>query len=163
MALLKSKKAELVESYTNALKNSKSVSYVSFKNVPVNTTLAFRKTLNSEGLNYTVVKKTLWDIATKNVSIKGEAPAWGEELAVIYGDDLLSPARNSALFAKENKGNVKIVGGIFEGEFKSAVEMTAIASIPPKEVLLSQLAFLLKSPMQRIAIAVNEVAKTKVN
>ena len=39
--------------------------------------------------------------------------------------------------------------------------MTEIATIPSREVLLSKIAFLLKSPMQRLAIAVNEVGKIK--
>ena len=49
--------------------------------------------------------------------------------------------------------------GVFD--FKSQKEMLSIATIPPREVLLSQLAFLLKSPMQRIAIGLSEVAKSK--
>ena len=39
--------------------------------------------------------------------------------------------------------------------------MLSIATIPPREVLLSQLAYLLKSPMQRIAVAINAVAEKK--
>ena len=41
-------------------------------------------------------------------------------------------------------------------------EMIEIASIPSREVLLSKIAYLLKSPMQRLAIGVSEVAKTRV-
>ena len=39
--------------------------------------------------------------------------------------------------------------------------MMEIAVIPSREVLLSKIAFLLKSPMQRLALAVNEVAKIR--
>ncbi len=39
--------------------------------------------------------------------------------------------------------------------------MMELAMIPTREVLLSKLAFLLKSPMQRLALAVSEVAKKK--
>ena len=48
-------------------------------------------------------------------------------------------------------------------ELKDAKAMMAIATIPPREVLLSQLAYLLKSPMQRLAIGINEVAKQRIN
>lgn len=58
---------------------------------------------------------------------------------------------------------LSILGGIFEGKFVSGEKMMEIATIPSREVLLSKIAFLLKSPMQRLAIAVNEVAKTKSN
>ena len=161
MALKREKKAELISSYTDALKNSKSAVYVKFRGLPVGQTLELRKALHNEGISYTVVKKTLWGIATNAVCIKGEAPLVGEELAVVLGEDLLAPARLSYEFAKTHKDTFGIVGGIFDGEFKDMASMMSIATIPPREVLLSQIAYLLKSPMQKLAIGLSEVAKTK--
>ena len=66
-----------------------------------------------------------------------------------------APAREVNEFEKKFKDKVKILGGVFEGELKDRNSMKAIATIPSREVLLSQIAFLLKSPMQRIAIAVS--------
>ncbi len=159
MALTRAKKAELIASYEDALKNAKSAVYVKFKGLPVSETSTLRSQLFSENTHYTVVKKTLWKRATDTAKIKGEAPVTGEELAVVYGGDLLTPARLSYEFSKTHKDTFAIIGGIFDGEFKSQKEMLAIATIPPREVLLSQLAFLLKSPMQRLAIGLSEVAK----
>jgi large subunit ribosomal protein L10 len=161
MALKKAKKAELIDSYTNALKSAKSTVYVKFKGLPVGQTMQLRDSLFAEGVHYTVVKKTLWTRATQAVGITGEAPDVKEELAVVYGEDLLAPARLSYEFAKTHKDSFGIVGGIFDGEFKDAQAMTAIATIPPREVLLSQLAFLLQSPMQRLAVGIKAVADKK--
>lgn len=161
MALKKAKKAELIDSYTDALKASKSAVYVKFKGLPVKDTMELRRNLFNEKMHYTVVKKTLWNRAIDAVKITGEKPEVVEEMAVVWGDDLLAPARLSYEFSKTHKESFGILGGIFDGSFKNAQEMLAIATIPPREVLLSQLAFLLKSPMQKIAIAVNEVAKQK--
>ena len=47
------------------------------------------------------------------------------------------------------------------GAYKSKEEMIEIATIPSREVLLSKIAYLLKSPIQRLAIAVDQVSKTK--
>jgi large subunit ribosomal protein L10 len=161
MALKKAKKAELIESYTKALASAKSAVYVKFKGLSVGETMNLRKNLFGENIHYSVVKKSLWNIATQNAGIKGEVPAVSEELAVVWGEDLLAPARLSYEFAKTHKNTFGIIGGIWEGEYKDASAMIAIATIPPRPVLLSQLAFLLKSPMQRFAIAVSEVAKKK--
>jgi large subunit ribosomal protein L10 len=161
MALPRAKKAELIASYTEAIKGANSAVYVKFKGLSVADTSTLRSTLFGENTHYTVVKKTLWKRATDAVGIKGEAPVTGEELAVVYGEDLLIPARLSYEFSKAHKDSFTILGGIFDGSFKDQKEMLSIATIPPREVLLSQLAYLLKSPMQRIAIAVSEVAKTK--
>lgn len=161
MALTRAKKAELISSYTDALKGAKSAVYVKFKGLSVADTSSLRDQLFNENTHYTVVKKTLWKRATDAVGIKGDAPEAGEELAVVYGEDLLIPARLSYEFSKAHKDSFTILGGIFDGSFKNQKEMLSIATIPPREVLLSQLAYLLKSPMQRFAIAVSEVAKTK--
>ena len=161
MALTRAKKAELISSYTDELKKAKSAVYVKFKGLPVGQTLELRKSLFNEGITYTVVKKTLWDRATTAVGIKGVAPVVGEELAVVMSDDLLKPASLSYEFSKTHKDNFGIVGGIFDGEFKDGVQMLAIATIPPREVLLSQLAYLLKSPITRLAVGLSEVSKTK--
>ena len=161
MALKREKKAELISSYTDALKKAKSAVYVKFKGLPVGETLELRKALHNEGISYTVVKKTLWTRATNAVGIKGVAPAIGEELAVVLGEDLLAPARLSYEFTKTHKDTFGIIGGIFDGEFKDMMSMMSIATIPPRSVLLSQLAYLLKSPMQRLAIGINAVAEKK--
>jgi len=161
MALPRAKKAELIASYTDAVKGAKSAVYVKFKGLSVAETSKLRGQLFSEKTHYTVVKKTLWKRATDAVGIKGETPVTGEELAVVYGEDLLTPARLSYEFSKTHKDTFAILGGIFDGEFKNQKEMLSIATIPPREVLLSQLAYLLKSPMTKLAVGLNEVAKTK--
>ena len=161
MALPRAKKAELIASYTDAIKGAKSAVYVKFKGLSVADTSILRGQLFSENTHYTVVKKTLWKRATDANGIKGEAPVTGEELAVVYGEDLLTPARLSYEFSKTHKESFTILGGIFDGQFKSQKDMLSIATIPPREVLLSQLAYLLKSPLQKLAIGLSEVAKTK--
>jgi large subunit ribosomal protein L10 len=161
MALSKNKKVELVDSYSQALQGLKSAVYVSFKNLSVQKQETLRKKLFAENMHYTVVKKSLWQRAVKAKNISGTEPDIQAEMAVLYGDDLLAPARIANQFLKENKKSISILGGIFEGTFKNGAEMLAIANIPTREVLLSQIAFLLKSPMQRLAIGINEVAKKK--
>jgi large subunit ribosomal protein L10 len=100
MALPRAKKAELIASYTEAIKGAKSAVYVKFKGLSVTETSTLRGQLFSEKTHYTVVKKTLWKRATDANAIKGEAPVTGEELAVVYGEDLLTPARLSYEFSK---------------------------------------------------------------
>lgn len=161
MALTRAKKAELIASYTDALKGAKSAVYVKFKGLSVADTSKLRGNLFNEDTHYTVVKKTLWKRATDAVGITGDTPTTGEELAVVYGKDLLAPARLSYEFSKDHKESFAILGGIFDGSFKDASYMLSIATIPPREVLLSQLAYLLKSPMTRLAVGLSEVSKKK--
>lgn len=161
MALTKNKKAELIAGYKNLLDNAKSLVYVSYKGLSVKKQDILRKSLFSQGLGYGVVKKSLWQKAIESQLFTGTAPIVNAEIAVLYGVDEMGPAREAAKFAKENKETFAILGGVWGGEYRDALYMKAIANIPSREVLLSQIAYLLKSPMQKFAIAINEVAKKK--
>jgi large subunit ribosomal protein L10 len=161
MALKKEKKVELVSSFTDAVKGAQSIVFVAFKKLTVKDSNKLRRELQKENVLYKVTKKTLLKRALDTQHIEGDMPQLDGEIAIAYAEDLLAPARGVQAFAKDHKENLQIVGGVFEGKYMNAEKMLQIANIPPREVLLSQIAYLLKSPLQRLAIAVSEVAKTK--
>lgn len=160
MALLKSKKEEIIKDLKKAVEDSSSVVFINFHGIKVTNETALRKSLRDQGVGYKVARKTLLRRAIEKSS-EGVMPELGGEVAVAYSKDATAPAREVYNFEKSHRGVLSILGGIFEGKFVDGVYMTEIATIPSREVLLSKIAFLLKSPMQRLAIAVNEVAKIR--
>lgn len=161
MAITKNKKKELVEDIDKSISSSKSIVFVKFDKLRVADSDTFRKDMRSAGVGYTVTKKTLLKRVLESQKIEGDIPEMEGQIAIAYSEDELAGAREVYNFHKGHKENVKIIGGVFEGKYKNAEEMISIATIPSREVLLSQIAYLLKSPMQRLAIGINEVAKTK--
>ena len=161
MPITKAKKSEILSGLNKIVDSSKSIVFLSFKGITANETVLMRKKLTSENVGLKVAKKTLIKKVLSDKSISGTIPELGQETAFAYGEDLLAPAREIFAFTKEHKGLLNIVGGIFDGSYKNKEEMMEIATIPNREVLISKIAFLLKSPIQRLAIAVNEVSKTK--
>lgn len=161
MPISRQKKEEVYAKLDQGLKSSQSVVFVNFHGLLVSDLTAMRKAMREEGITYSVVKKTIASKVLGEQNYKGELPELKGELALVYGADLLAPARGVSEFEKKFKGQISILGGVFEGEYKDAEAMKAIANIPSREVLLSQIAYLLKSPLQRLAIAVSEVAKKK--
>lgn len=161
MALKKEKKVELLANLEGSLKNANSAVFVKFDKLKVADVNALRRSLQSSQVGYVVSKKTLLKRALGTKGVEGEMPELPGQIAMAYGADLLVPAREVFEFYKTHKENVQIVGGVFEGKYMSASEMMNIATIPGREVLLSQIAYLLKSPIQRLAIAVNAVAGQK--
>ncbi len=159
--LLKSKKAEMIKNLEGAIKESESLVFVNFHGLKVSDETKLRNDLRKEGVNYRVSRKTLLARALKGKA-EGEVPELAGEVAIAYSKDKTSSAREIYNFQKTHKGLLNILGGIFDGKFVSGAYMMEIATIPSKEVLLSKLAFLFKSPMQRFALAVSEVAKKKV-
>lgn len=158
--LHKSKKEEIIKNIKTVLKDNKSLVFVNFHGMKVANESILRRQLREQGVGYRVSRKTLLKRALEGVAT-GELPELTGEVAVAYSQDSTAPAREVYNFEKSHKGLLKIIGGIFEGKFADGAFMMEIATIPSKEVLLSKLAFLFKSPMQRLAIAMNEVAKKK--
>ena len=79
---------------------------------------------------------------------------------LIYGfsEDAVAAAKVIADFAKSNDKLV-IKGGAYAGKALNADGVKALAAIPSREVLISQVAGLLKSPIQRLAGVVAALAK----
>jgi len=158
--LQKSKKEEMIKDLDKAIKGSKSLVFVNFHGMKVSDETILRRELRNQGVDYKVSRKTLLKRALSKKA-EGEVPELSGEVAIAYSKDDTSSSREIYNFQKIHKGILDILGGIFEGKFVGKEKMIEIATIPSREVLLSKIAFLLKSPIQRLAIAVNEVAKKK--
>jgi len=148
----------MIKELEGAIKDSESLVFVNFHGLKVSDETVLRRDLRNQGVNYKVSRKTLLARALKGKA-EGEAPELAGEVAIAYSKDQTASAREIYNFQKTHKGILSILGGIFGGKFVTGVYMTEIAMIPSKKVLLSKLAFLLKSPIQRFALAVSEVAK----
>jgi len=159
--LLKSKKEAMIKELEGMIKDSESLVFVNFHGLKVSDETKLRRELRDKGVGYKVSRKTLLARALKGKA-EGEIPELGGEVAIAYSKDEIASPREIYNFQKAHKGIVlNILGGIFEGKFVAKEMMMELATIPTREVLLSKIAFLLKSPMQRLAIAVGEVAKKK--
>jgi large subunit ribosomal protein L10 len=161
MAINRAKKEEIVEKLRDAFKNAKSLVFVNFRGLSVTNATQMRRALKSEGVSYMVAKKTLTNIALEKEKFEGTEPALEGELALAWGEDLIAPARGVHGFQKKFPENLKILGGVFDGRFMSAVEMEEIAQIPTLDVLRGKFVNIINSPIQRFAILINEIAKVR--
>lgn len=161
MAINKEKKTEILKKVSSAIDGSKSTVFVNFHGLSVSDTTSLRKSLTQEKVGYTVAKKTLINRALSDKKIEGEKPSFEGELAIAYGEDLVAPARGVYEFQKKHKDNIAILGGIFDGIYKTQEEMTEIASIPPLQVLRGMFVNVINSPIQGLVIGLNAIAEKK--
>ncbi len=162
MAKTKQQKKEIVERLTDAFKNSASSVFVHFTGLSVGEETEMRSGLREEGVSYFVAKKKLMKLAWEGAGPEGDAPELEGEIALAYGaDDPTGPARNIHTFVKKFKDKLAIVGGIYEGAFKSAEGMNEIATIPPVDTLRGMFVNVINSPIQGLAVALNAVAEKK--
>ncbi|MDP3763055.1 MAG: 50S ribosomal protein L10 [bacterium] len=161
MAITRAKKGEVVEKLSKAFKDAKSLVFVNFRGLNVGNATAMRRALKSEGISYTVAKKTLTNRALDAEKFMGTKPELKGELALAWGEDLVAPARGVYGFQKKFPEALKILGGIFNGKYMSASEMEEIALIPTLDVLRGKFVNIINSPIQRLVIGLNEISKTK--
>ena len=163
MAITKQKKTEILESMKKRLVNAKSLVFVNFKALTVAETKVLRRKLLADKIGYFVAKKTLAKRVINDLKVKGEMPDLPGEIAIAYGEDLIAPARETYAFQKtpREKGSIAIVGGIFDGVFKNKEEMMSIATIPTLHILRGQFVNIINSPIQRLAVVLEEIRKSK--
>ena len=158
--LQKSKKAEIIKNLEEAINASQSLVFVNFHGLKVSEETNLRRDLREKGVNYKVSRKTLLKRALVGKA-EGEIPELTGEIAIAYGDDPTGSAREIYNFQKVHKGLLEIIGGIFEGKFVGKGKMMEIAMIPSREVLYAQFVNLINSPIQRFAVVLDQIAKSK--
>lgn len=161
MAKTKDQKKEVVKILAKVVKDAKSVVFVNFDKLQVAEETKLRRALGDGGNHYQVVKKTLLTKAFEGSGITGDLADMPGMIGIATGEDMIAPAREVYAFQKDHKDNVKIVGGVFDGRFVGMEEMMSIATIPPLEALQAMFANIINSPLQRFAVVLGEVAKSK--
>jgi len=153
------KQADL-NAITERLNNSKSAMIVSFNKLTVNKDQEFRNQLRDAGADYQVVKNTLARIAVKGTPYEEASEhfrgvtgiAWTENDAVIL-------SKTVSKFIKDNADIYTFKAGIVEGKVVDLKQVTAIASLPSKEELISKLMFVINAQAQRIVTVINAVPR----
>ncbi len=161
VALTKEKKKEVVEDVKNITQSSGSVVFVRFHGLSVEAANELRSELRGEEVQFRVTKKTLTERALDEMSIEGDRPRLDGELALAFSADNLSAAREIYNQQKKRDEAVAILGGIFDGVYKTQEEMTALAQIPPLDTLRGMFVNLINSPIARSVVALNQIAEKK--
>lgn len=162
MAITKTKKEEILTKLDDIKKHSGSIVFVNFNGMQVQDSTQMRTKLREEGVGYFVAKKTLMKRAFAD-TFEGDMPELEGEIAVAYSTDAIAPAQNIKEFVSTYKDNLAIVGGVFEGVYKSKEEMTEIASIPPLPVLRGMFVNVINAPIQGLVLGLNAIAEAKTS
>lgn len=161
MAITKAKKGEIVKKLKESLADVESAVFVNFHSLSIGDTTALRRKLRQEGVGYTVAKKTLMRRVLDDMKVSGTTPELLGEVAIAYGKDKITPAREIYEFQKTHKEQIGILGGIFDGMYKNKEEMTVIASIPSVQVLRGMFVNVINSPIQGLVVALNAIAENR--
>lgn len=160
MAITREKKKNILEKLKGIKEDSNTIVFVGFNGLPVSESTAMRGALRGDDVGYFVAKKTLIKRALDG-AYEGEVPALEGEVAVAYSVDPILPAQRIREFEKKYADKVAILGGVFEGVYKSKEEMTEIASIPSLQVLRGMFVNVINSPIQGLVVGLQAIADKK--
>ena len=156
-------KAVAVEEMTTLLKDSKAVYFADFSGLDVPTFTALRQQLHAESVTFTVVKNRLAKIAAANAGIEGlDGALVGPTGMVCANEDPIAPARLMAKFAETADGKPKMKLGYLDGTIYVEDQVEALAKLPSREVLLTQIVTGLQSPIAGLAYCLSGVLQKLV-
>jgi len=140
-------KKQTVEEFVKEAKEAKGLIVTSFKGLKTTEFNEIRAKIRPFQSEYRVVKNSLTRIALKNAGLTELADALkGPSAVVVERGDAMATIKAFFDFAKTHE-NIKVTGGSLDGKVLSGQQLKNIASLPSREVLLSQLLGTLQAPM----------------
>ncbi|MCL2637224.1 MAG: 50S ribosomal protein L10 [Oscillospiraceae bacterium] len=153
-------KEQFVDELAAKLKNSMCGVLVDYMGIDVAADTKLRKSMREANVEYFVVKNTLLKRALEKAGISGlDEHLEGPTAIGLCADDLITAPKLLYKQVEASKGEFKIKAGFMEGAAVDAGVVEEYAKLPSKEELIAKLLFMLQSPMQRMAIAISEIAK----
>jgi large subunit ribosomal protein L10 len=118
----------------------------------------FRARLRRQGVDYVVVKNTLAQRALEGLDVPDVASFFTGPTGVVIGrDDAVAAAKALTDFAREFGDRPAVKVGVVEKREFGPDQVKRLAELPPREVLLAQLAGGLNAPLARLAGGMNEL------
>jgi large subunit ribosomal protein L10 len=155
----KGKKKEELDDLKKDLIEAKNLFVAQFQGMTVAQDTELRMKIRESKSKYRVVKNTLVKKAAEGTSAASVAKSFDGSTAIAYNaNDPVSLAKALTAYAKANPLFV-FKAGIVEGRVINLADLTSIAAMPSKEELIAKLLFLINSPAQRLAVALNGVPR----
>lgn len=141
-------KAQIVAELTEKLKNSRAAIFVDYRGMNVAEATELRRSFREAGAEVKVVKNTLTRIAAERAGLDGLLDGFltGPTMIAFGFQDPVVPAKLLLDFSK-NKRALEIKGGLVEGRVVSVSEVKALADLPSRDELISQVLRGLQSPL----------------
>ena len=160
MSLNPNEKAAVVTDVSAQVARSQTLALAEYRGLTVEQLNKLRVDARAKGVYLHVLKNTLARRAVAGTPFEAAQGAMVGPLIYGFSEDAVAAAKVISDFARTNDKPV-IKGGAFAGKALNAEGVKALAAIPSREVLISQVAGLLKSPMQRLAAVVAALAQQR--
>lgn len=161
MPKTKAQKAEQIESGLKDLEKSRTLIFADFTGTPTKEISILRENLKALGSKFQVLKKRLFRIMAEKSGFELPSEKFQGQLGVVFIPNELEGTVGSIYKFSKTAKSFKVIGGfdLKEKKFLEADFIKMLGSLPSREVLLGQLAFMLTVPIKKFLFILNEKAK----
>jgi large subunit ribosomal protein L10 len=157
----RAEKVAVVDEVREKFSGSNAAVLTEYRGLDVPAMAELRKSLRESGGEYKVYKNTLVRFAVEGLGLEIDDLLIGPTAIAFVGEqadgsagDPVGVAKSLKEFAKAHEALV-IKGGLLDNKRLTVEEISALAEIAPREVLLAQLAGAMAAPMQQFAALLN--------
>lgn len=155
----KADKIKDVKALRKELQNAQHLFVTGFEKLTVAQDFELRKNVRGAGGKYQVVKNNLAEKASEGTAaeplLKGLA---GMNSIAFTHTDPVALAKALTTYAKANP-SLTFKAGLVEGRAIDVRSIQELAALPSREELLAKVLYLIQSPAQRVAMAVNALGR----
>lgn len=152
----KPEKIEQVAQIQELLSRSSGVILTDYRGLTVAEKADLTRRLRGAGAEYHVVKNTLFRLAYANYGDDPTALLQGPTAVAFALEDPVAPSKVLLDFIREKrKGTVK--GGVVDGHIYDLAGVTALSTLPPKEVLIGQVVGSIQGPLAGLVFSLQGV------
>jgi large subunit ribosomal protein L10 len=147
----KEKKEEAVKRIEGFISGSKAAIITDYRGMSVTEMSQLRHQLRNTEVEYHVVKNTLASLAAEKAG-KAELKEFLKgPTAIAFGyGEVTDLSRIIVEYIRSSKAPLSIKGGLLDKRVLSSAEVTTLASLPPKEILISQVLQQMQAPISSL-------------
>ncbi|TAK36201.1 MAG: 50S ribosomal protein L10 [Chloroflexota bacterium] len=150
------KKVETIAELTDLLRRSQLAILAEYRGTSVAQLSDLRKKLREAGAELHVAKNTLTRIAAQQVGKGNMVPALEGPMAIAFAmGDPAAAAKVMTEHLRISRTPMKIKAGLIENRLLGAAEVEALATLPPREVLLARVLGGMQAPMAGLVTVLN--------
>ena len=139
-------KEKLVQELSDKLSDREFTILADYTGIDVQAVTQLRSDFRAESIEYLIYKNTLARIAARNSGLEKLVEYLDGPTGYVFSDEPVAPSKILGEFIKNNP-SMKIKCAILSGEIIDESQVKAMASLPPKDVLLAQLLGQLMAPV----------------
>lgn len=125
--------------------------------LPADQASVLRQTLHASRARLIVINRRLGQRALKPLSIAGLPELLEGSVGLVVSGEILLTAKQIVEFRKTHEDQLAVRGAVIEGQLYDTARVDALAQLPPRPVLLAQVAAAIESPIADVVYTIERL------